>query len=52
MVSSLPKDIRSILVTTSSQAIKIPIALYKMKNGKIANTAAIVDHGAAISCID
>ena len=51
-MSLLPKDIRSILVVTSSWAIEIPISLYKMENGKIANTTTTVDSGATISCID
>ena len=50
--SSLPTDIQSILVTTSAQAITIPVALYKLENGKITKTAAHIDSRATICCID
>ena len=33
-VSSLPTDIRSVLVTTSAKAITIPVTLYKMEDAK------------------
>ena len=49
---SLPKDTKSVLVTTSAQSITIPVMLYKMENGKIAETTALIDSGATICCID
>ena len=51
-MSLLPKDSKSVLVTTSARAIKIPITLYKMEEGKIAETTALVDSGATICCLD
>ena len=51
-MSSLPTDTKSILVTKSAQAITIPVTLYKMENGKIAETTALIDSGATICCID
>ena len=50
--SSLPTDIRSILVTTSARAITIPVTLYKTENGKIAETTALINSGATIYCIN
>ena len=49
---STPQNDRSVLVTTSRQSITIPVTLYKMENGKIAETTALVDSGATICCID
>ena len=49
---STPKDDKSILVTTLKQSITIPIALYKMENGKITETTALVDSGETICCIN
>ena len=49
---STPKNDKSILVTTSRQSITIPVTLYKMENGKIAETTALVDSGATICCIN
>ena len=49
---STPQNDKSVLVTTSRQSITIPITLYKMENGKIAETTALVDSGATICCID
>ena len=49
---SAPKNYKSVLVTTSRQSITIPVTLYKMENGKIAETTALVDSGATICCID
>ena len=51
-VSSLPTDIWSILVTTTAQAITIPISLYKSETRKITETTALVDSRATICCID
>ena len=49
---SLPKDTKSILVTTSAQSITIPVTLYKTANRKITETTALIDSGATIYCID
>ena len=49
---STPQNDKSVLVTTSRQSITIPVTLYKMENGKIAETSALVDSGATICCID
>ena len=49
---SLPKNTKSILVTTSAQSITIPVTLYKTENGKITETTALIDSGATICCID
>ena len=51
-MSSLPTDIQSVLVTTSAQAITIPVTLYKTGNRKIAETTALIDSGATICCIN
>ena len=51
-MSSLPKDTKSILVTTSRQSITIPVMLYKTENRKIAETTALLDSGATICCIN
>ena len=51
-MSSLPKDTKSVLVTTSRQSITIPVTLYKTENRKIAETTALLDSGATICCID
>ena len=51
-VSSLPRDTWSILVTTSMHSITIPIILYKLENGKIAEMATLINSGATICCID
>ena len=51
-MSLLPKDSESVLVTTSARAIEIPITLYKIEEGKIAETTALVDSGATICCLD
>ena len=50
--SSLPTDIQSVLVTTISQAITIPITLYKLEIRKIAETTALINSRATICCID
>ena len=49
---STPLNDKSVLVTTSRQSITIPVTLYKMENGKIAETTALVDSGATICCIN
>ena len=49
---SIPKNYKSILVTTSRKSITIPMTLYKMENGKINETTALIDSGATICCID
>ena len=49
---SIPKNNKSVLVTTSRQSITIPITLYKTENGKIAETTALIDSGATICVID
>ena len=51
-MSSLPKNYKSILVTTSRQSITIPVVLYKTENGKITETTTLIDSGATICCID
>ena len=43
--SSLSTDIQSVLVTTSARAITIPVTLYKMEDGKIAEATALIDSG-------
>ena len=50
-VASLPTDIWSVLVTTSAQAITIPVTLYKSETGKITETITLIDSGATICCI-
>ena len=45
-MSLLPIDIQSVLVTTSAQAITIPVLLYKMENRKIAEPNALIDSSA------
>ena len=49
---SAPKNYKSVLVTTSRQSITIPVTIYKTENGKIAETAALVNSRATICCID
>ena len=51
-MSLLPKNSQSILVTTSARAIEIPITLYKTEDRKTAETTALIDSGATISCLD
>ena len=51
-VSSLPTNIRSILVTTTAWVITIPVTLYKMENWNLTETTALIDSGATICCID
>ena len=41
-MSSLPKNYKYVLVTTLRQSITIPVTLYKMENGKIAETTALI----------
>ena len=52
MVSPLPKDIQSVLVTTSAKSISISISLYKSDTRKITETTALVDGGAMNCFID
>ena len=49
---STPQNDKSVLVTTSRQSITISVTLYKMENGKIAETTALVDSGETICCIN
>ena len=50
-MSLLPTDIQSVPVTTSAQAITIPVTLYKLENGKIAEAVALINNRATICCI-
>ena len=40
------------LTTTSTRSMTIPVELYYTENGKVANTATIINNRAAVSCID
>ena len=41
-----------LIPTTLARSITIPVELYKMENGKIAETTALIESGATICCID